>query len=187
MILNRSDIPAPFPSATKVSITEVSFKLMSPSTPQLPADRLAIGQLLVRLLFVFRTELFSDERQANYPDLRFPHLQIWGNLGIDGVRLTALADQANLSMAACSELVNELQNLGYLERQPDPLDGRAKLIFPTRKGRLLLDLAGQKVAEIEARWRTLCPPGTFNLACTTLDELLCALANPSEQENTPAH
>ena len=51
---------------------------MSPSNPQLPTDRLAIGQLLGRLLYVFSTELFSDERQADYPDIRFPHLQIWG-------------------------------------------------------------------------------------------------------------
>ena len=56
-------------------------------------------------------------------------------------------------MAACSELVDELQGLGYLERQPDPSDRRAKLIFPTTKGRAVLDAAGEAVADLEQRWR----------------------------------
>jgi DNA-binding MarR family transcriptional regulator len=149
---------------------------MVPSTPRLATDRLAVGQLVGRLQQHFRTELFgAPGRDDLFPDIRFPHMQIWGNVGIDGVRLTTLADRANLSLAACSELVNELQESGYLERRPDPSDGRAKLIFPTTKGRRLLDEAGRVVAEIESRWRALCPPGDFDHACHTFDRLLNAL------------
>lgn len=148
---------------------------MDTSTPALPSDRLAIGQLLVRLLLAFRTELFSDPQLLHFADVRFPHLQIWGNVGIDGIRLTELAHRANLSLAACSELVNELQELGYLERRPDPRDGRAKLIFPTRRGRRVLDEAGRGVARIEAHWRSLCAPSAFDDACRTFDSLLGAL------------
>jgi DNA-binding MarR family transcriptional regulator len=143
---------------------------MAPSTPRLPTDRQAVGQL------VFRAELFgAPGRREQFPDIRLPHLQIWGNVGIDGVRLTALAERANLSLAACSELVNELQDAGYLERRPDPSDGRAKLIYPTAKGRRLLDEAGRVVAEVENHWRNLCPPGEFDRACHTLDQLLNSL------------
>src|SRR5215204_4314538 len=123
-----------------------------PTSRDLPVDRLAIGQLLVRLLRQFRAELFAPAAERGYSDLREPHLQIFGNLGIDGVRLTDLAARAQLSLAAASELVNDLQALGYLERRPDPSDGRAKLIFPTRRGRQALDDASDRVAEIEQRW-----------------------------------
>jgi DNA-binding MarR family transcriptional regulator len=151
---------------------------MPSSTPKLPTSRLAIGQLLVRLLHEFRTELFTDPvLEHRFPDIRFPHLQIWGNVGVDGVRLTALADRANLGLAATSELVNELQALGYLERRPDPTDGRAKLIFPTKLGRQLLDEAGRAVAELEARWRAHCRAGSFDASCTTLDKLLRSLVS----------
>ncbi len=147
-----------------------------PKSRGLPTDRLAIGQLLGRLLHQFRVELFAraaeDER---FQDIRFPHLQIWGNVGIEGIRLTELAAKAQLSLAACSELVDELQNLGYLLRRPDPSDGRAKLIFPTTRGRDVLDAAGQAVAEMETRWRQKLPSGVFDTACKTLDELLVAL------------
>jgi hypothetical protein len=83
----------------------------------------AIGQLLGRLLRQFRAELFAPAAQRGYRDLREPHLQIFGNLGVDGVRLTDLAARAQLSLAATSELVNDLQRLGYLERRPDPPTG----------------------------------------------------------------
>jgi DNA-binding MarR family transcriptional regulator len=142
----------------------------------LPDDRLAIGQILVRLLYHFRTELFSRaEEDGLFSDLRFPHLQVWGNVGIEGIRLTDLAGKAQLSLAACSELVDDLQQLGYLERWPDPSDGRAKLIVPTTRGRELLEAAGQAVADIEQRWSEQLPPGAFDTACRTLNSLLAAL------------
>lgn len=152
---------------------------MTQSRPELATDRLAIGQLLGRLLHLFRSELFQDPAlQAPFADVRFPHLQIWGNVGVDGIRLTELADRANLGLAATSELVNDLQGLGYLVRRPDPSDGRAKLIFPTERGRDLLDEAGKAVARLEAHWRARCEPGAFDEACRTFDGLLRALTEP---------
>jgi DNA-binding MarR family transcriptional regulator len=143
---------------------------------QLPSDRLAIGQILVRLLYQFRTELFAGAQgDGRFLDIRFAHLQVWGNVGIDGIRLTHLATRAQLSLAACSELVDELQHLGYLARRPDPTDGRAKLIFPTKKGRAALDAAGVVVAELEQRWRQNLPRGAFDIACKSLNDLLVAL------------
>jgi len=149
---------------------------MATSSPQLPTDRQAVGQIMGRLLHQFRLELFGDPRRGDeFPDIRFPHLQVWGNVGIDGVRLTTLSERANLSLAACSELVNELQAAGYLKRKADPSDGRAKLIFPTAKGRRLLHEAGRRVAQIENHWRASCPPGAFDQACRTFDDLLNTL------------
>src|SRR5450432_1956103 len=97
----------------------------------LRADRQAIGQLLGRLLSEFRRELSEPMAERGYGDIRRPHLQVWGNIGWDGMRLTELAARAELSLSATSELVNELEHLGYLHRVPDPRDGRAKLIVPT--------------------------------------------------------
>lgn len=89
---------------------------------------------MVRLLRHFRKEIFLEMRDGPYPNMRWVHAKIAGNLGRKGVRLTELADRAELSLAACNELVNELEDLGYLARHPDPSDGRAKLIRPTAKG-----------------------------------------------------
>jgi DNA-binding MarR family transcriptional regulator len=129
-----------------------------------------------RLLHRFRTELFSHPRRATeYSDLRFAHTPILGNVGVEGIRLTELAGRAQLSLAACAEQVDDLQKSGYLERRPDPSDRRAKLIFPTERGRCLLDETGQAIAEIEQRWRQLLPPGEFDRACHAFDKLLAEL------------
>lgn len=165
-----------------------------PTSRDLPADRLAIGQLLGRLLREFRAELSAPAAEHGYADLRQPHLHIFGNVGIDGVRLTELAERAQLSLATTSELVSELQGLGYLERRQDPVDGRAKLIFPTRRGRQALDDAGDRVAEIEQHWRQVAGGTAFDTMCRTMQHLLNALADtapgPAQRETisetTPA-
>lgn len=143
-----------------------------PTSRDLPTDRLAVGQLLGRLLRQFRIELFAAAEDGGFGDLRPPHLQVTGNVGVNGVRLTELAARSQLSMATTSELVSDLQTLGYLERRPDPLDRRAKLIFPTGRGRRALDLAGDQVATIEQRWSALVGATEFDQACTTLQQLL---------------
>ena len=156
------------------------------SSSGLATDRLAIGQLLVRLLHRFRTELFTlGESDGRFSDIRFSHMHVWGNVGIDGIRLTELADRANLGLPACSELVDELQEGGYLERRPDPDDGRAKLIFPTPKGREVLDMAGRMVAALEQRWGELLQPGDFDAACHIFDDLLASL-DPAPSDSVPS-
>ncbi len=147
-----------------------------PTSRDLPAGRLAIGQLLVRLLRQFRTELFEPAAEHGYPDMREPHMHIFGNLGVDGVRLTDLAARAQLSLATASELVSDLQELGYLERRPDSTDKRAKLIFPTPLGRRALDDAGDRVAQIEEHWSQIVGPERFAETCRTMQELLDTLS-----------
>ena len=156
----------------------------------LRTDRLAVGQLLGRLLRQFRSELLAPGAEAGFDDLREAHLQIFGNVGIDGIRLTELAARAQLSPAATSELVDDLQGLGYLERHPDPTDGRAKLISPTRRGRRALDAAGDRVAEIEQRWAGIVGRPTFDAAMETLHALLqasTAQAQDAPQASDPSH
>lgn len=148
---------------------------------ELPTDRLAIGQLLVRLLREFRGELSAPAAAAGYGDIRDPHLQIFGAIGVGRVRLTEVAARAQLSLAAASELVNDLQALGYLERQPDPRDGRAKLICLTERGRGLMAHAGNQVAAIEDRWARLLGGGTFAEMCTSMQRLLDGI-NPDEAQ-----
>ena len=110
-----------------------------------------------RLLREFRHDLAAPRAEAGYGDVRDPHMQIFGNVRMGGVRLTGLADRAQLSLAATSELVNDLEEMGYLVRRPDPADGRAKLIDLTKRGRdAMADcrLPGRRhrAALVEARW-----------------------------------
>lgn len=143
-----------------------------PESSDLPDDRLAIGQLLVRLLRLFRDDLAAPASERGYPDIREVHYQIFGNIRMGGIRLTELAARAQLSLAATSELVNDLATLGYLVRRPDPADGRAKLIDLTARGQALLSDAGLRVVDIERRWGAAVGPGEFTQMCATMQALL---------------
>lgn len=133
-----------------------------------------MGQLLVRLLAEFRRELLAEAESHGYGDLRLAHLQITGNVGVKGIRLTKLAARAQLSNAATSELVNEMQALGYLERRSDPADRRAKLIFPTVRGLEMLRAASNKVLEMEQLWGSYVGEQRFEEAMQTLQDILSA-------------
>ena len=71
---------------------------------------------------------------AGYPQ-KPSHSAVFAQIRPEGSRLTELARGANMTPQAMGELVDELEQLGYVERRPDPTDRRAKLIVLTRTGR----------------------------------------------------
>ncbi len=62
------------------------------------------------------------------------HSAVFAQIKPEGSRLTDLARGANMTPQAMGELVDELEQMGYLVRRPDPTDRRAKLILLTDKG-----------------------------------------------------
>ena len=90
----------------------------------------------------------------------------------DGSRLTELAAQARMTLPAMSELVDDLQRIGIVERRPDPSDGRAKLICLTDAGWEAMRTGRRVIAEIEAEYAQLVGAERFEDAAQTLDELL---------------
>ena len=53
----------------------------------------------------------------------------------DGMRLTDLAKGAGMAPQSIGELVDQLEDLGMVERRPDPDDRRAKRVYLTEKAR----------------------------------------------------
>ena len=70
-------------------------------------------------------------QRSGHPEIRPKHGAVFANLDREGTRATALAARAGIGKAAMGELIDELERLGYVERQPDPDDRRAKRILPT--------------------------------------------------------
>ena len=70
---------------------------------------------------------------AGHP-VRPAHAAVFTNIDSEGTRLTQLAERALMTPQAMAELVDDLARLGYVTREPDPTDGRAKLIVLTDRG-----------------------------------------------------
>ena len=87
---------------------------------------------------------------AGFDDHRVVHHNVMAHVPYEGIRLTELAEKAGITKQAMSELVIDLEQLGYLVRTADPHDGRAKLIGFTDKGRAAVREAMRAFAEMES-------------------------------------
>jgi DNA-binding MarR family transcriptional regulator len=98
-------------------------------------------------------KLFARMDDAGFGDVREGHGCVFGFIDMEnGSRLTDLAEAAGFTKQAVGEAVTDLEKHGYVERMPDPTDGRAKIIKLTDMG-LDAVIKGRRVfAEIEAEW-----------------------------------
>ena len=92
---------------------------------------------------------------AGYADITRAQARLLAGIDFDGSRLVVLADRARIPKQTALALVNGLESAGYVERAPDPTDGRARLIRLTARGRGLLPVAIAEEARIEADWQAV--------------------------------
>jgi DNA-binding MarR family transcriptional regulator len=110
-----------------------------------------LGVLASQLLLSLQDELFARLADAGYDDLHPRHGAVLAYLDEDGIRATELARLSGRHKQIVGRIVDELEQLGYVERRPDPEDRRAKLIFPTERGLDQIRREDEIVADIEAR------------------------------------
>ncbi|HUJ35388.1 MAG TPA: MarR family winged helix-turn-helix transcriptional regulator [Solirubrobacteraceae bacterium] len=112
--------------------------------------------LMIRLLSVafddFREQLERRLVDTPYNDIRISHGCVFGNIDPDGTRLTKLAERARMTKQSVGEVTSDLEQRGYVERVPDPSDGRAKIIRLTERGRAAQALGVGLIDELEQEW-----------------------------------
>lgn len=91
---------------------------------------------------------------AGYGDVRSAHLPVIQALARNpaGLRATALATYARITKQSMGSLVDHLGAGGYVERVPDPTDGRAKVVRLTPRGWALSRAIRDAVRRAEADW-----------------------------------
>jgi DNA-binding MarR family transcriptional regulator len=111
---------------------------------------------LIRLLDVafdaFSEELSRRVEAAGYTDLRPGHGCVFGTIDPEGSRLTDLAERANMTKQSVGEAASDLERRGYVQRVPDPNDGRAKIIRLTARGREAQAIGLGLIDELERDW-----------------------------------
>ena len=93
--------------------------------------------------------------RAGYDDVTSAHVSLFRYPGLDGQRLTDIAQRMQITKQSVHELIGHLERLGYLVREPDPTNRRARLVRLTAKGLGLQEVirfqaqdAERQVAEI---------------------------------------
>ncbi|GAB3056422.1 hypothetical protein GCM10027053_17150 [Intrasporangium mesophilum] len=91
-------------------------------------------------------------RRAGVTDITLAQSRIAARIGPRGTRLSDLAEQAQVSKQTATALVDRLEQAGYVERVPDPLDGRARLVRFSAKGESFLPIARAEEERVEREW-----------------------------------
>jgi DNA-binding MarR family transcriptional regulator len=98
------------------------------------------------------TRVAAAMRRAGIDDITLAQARVAARIGPNGTRLTELAEQAQVTKQTATALVDRLEAAGYVERVPDPSDGRARLVRLTARAETLMPIARAEEQRIEQEW-----------------------------------
>jgi DNA-binding MarR family transcriptional regulator len=108
------------------------------------------------LLFVANRALeqraFDAVVAAGITDITLVQARVAARIGPDGTRVSDLAAQARITKQSAAFLVDQLESAGYVERAPDPTDGRARLVRLTARAAEVVAVADAEVERVLAEW-----------------------------------
>ncbi len=130
------------------------------------------------LMEVVQEALFAEFRQElvkiGYGDIRPTHGCVFRFIREEPLRLTELATLAGMTKQSIGEVIDNLVDLGYVKRIPDPQDRRAKLICLTARGEEAQKIGLTLFTKVEQRWAKRYGPERFAQLRDLLEEIAIA-------------
>jgi DNA-binding MarR family transcriptional regulator len=139
-----------------------------------------IGQPLMEVARDFQKSALVGFSESGHNRLQSSHQAVLAHLGLEGARLTELAEKAMMTKQAMGQLVDEVERLGYVERSPDPSDGRAKIVRFTPKGLELIRRGTEIGDTIQRRYASLIGEEKMGQLRELLEELHYHIRHPRE-------
>jgi DNA-binding MarR family transcriptional regulator len=118
-----------------------------------------------------RQQIFDGVRAAGHQDLNPAHVGLFRYPTLDRQRPSELADQLQITRQSVNDLLGHLEQCGYLTRQVDPGNRRARLIRLTAKGRRLEKTIANQARIAEFKIAALLGPRTFSQLRTAVEQL----------------
>jgi DNA-binding MarR family transcriptional regulator len=140
--------------------------------------RFDLGLRLQQLSRDFERRARAALRARGHEELQPSHQVVFANLAPAGTRLTELAERGGMTKQAMGQIVDDLERLGYVERRPDPADGRAKIVRFTAAGSAFLRDASEALAEIWRAYAALLGEDELLQLQTALDALASRVREP---------
>lgn len=117
-----------------------------------PRQRRELGVLLFVASRALEQRAFDAVVAAGTTDITPAQARIAARIGPHGSRVSDLAEQARVTKQSAASLVAQLEEAGYVERVPDPTDGRARLVRLTPRVRQVAEAADAEVERVLAEW-----------------------------------
>lgn len=117
-----------------------------------PRQRRELGVLLFVASRALEQRAFDAVVAAGTTDITPAQARIAARIAPHGSRVSELAEQARVTKQSAASLVVQLEEAGYVERVPDPTDGRARLVRLTPRLRQVAEAADAEVERVLAEW-----------------------------------
>jgi len=150
--------------------------------PRILPIHIPLTALLDLAFEAMRAEFRSEIEGSEFDDLRITHGCVFRYVRETGMRLTEIAERANVTKQSAGEIVDDLVELGYVEREPDPADRRAKLVCLTARGEKAQKFGFGTFAAIEGRWAERFGAGRIADLRKTLEEIVATEASHAVPE-----
>jgi DNA-binding MarR family transcriptional regulator len=137
-----------------------------------------IGALLRVPFETVRDRMLAGLHKRGFTDLVAAHLDVFQYPGPENQRPLQLATQTRMTKQALNYLLGQLEQLGYLTREPDNADQRSKRIRLTPKGHAAIKAIREIVQDVETEWEQQLGPRKFAQLRNLLTQLY-AIATPT--------
>jgi DNA-binding MarR family transcriptional regulator len=119
--------------------------------------------------------MHSLTRRSGHAGLRLSFEPFITLIGDQGVRITRLAGWLGISKQACNQTINQIEQAGYVRREADPGDGRAKVLQLTGRGRRLAREGAAASETVQAQYRALLGEADYAEFVELVDRLCAGL------------
>lgn len=120
-----------------------------------PEDMAELPNIGLLLFFPYRaleSRVYAALAREGFDDITTAQMKVVQRVAEGGSRLTDLAEQAQVTKQTAGFLVDQLERAGWVERVPDPTDGRARLVRLTARARSAIPVADRAIAEVTREW-----------------------------------
>jgi DNA-binding MarR family transcriptional regulator len=88
-----------------------------------------------------------------------------------GARLCDIAEKLGISRQAANQIANQIETAGYIQRNTDPMDARAKLIVTTERAKTLIKQGTQEALRMQVQFEEIVGGKTLSSITESLTEL----------------
>ena len=120
--------------------------------------------------------VMSGLADAGFDDITRAHGVVFEMVDPGGSRVVDMARRARMTKQAMGQLVAAVEELGYVERIPDPSDGRAQLVRVTRRGERAAAAGRNGLERLEREWASVAGDRRFATTHRVLVDLVRATA-----------
>ncbi len=111
-----------------------------------------LARLLKEFAKDFEHRVLLALQELGHEQIRPSHSAVFSNLGLGAVRVTELAERAQVTQQAMGKMLKELERMGYLARDVDSQDKRAKEIRLTAAGVKLVKDSVKVLAQVRQEY-----------------------------------